>query len=152
MGDLTANFSFAELTHSAMAENLGIDNTPSSETREHLLTLAENLEKLRSLLGVAIHVNSAYRSPALNKAVRGVSNSAHLTGYAADFVAPDFGPPLKIVERVAAAIHAGEISVDQCIQEGSWVHASFAPTMRNQVLTAHFRNGVASYVTGVVAS
>ena len=41
-------------------------------------------DTLRDVLGVAIHVNSGYRCPELNKAVGGVPTSQHQKGEAAD--------------------------------------------------------------------
>jgi hypothetical protein len=35
------------------------------------------------------------------------------------------------------------------IEEGTWVHISFAPAMRQQVLTAHFDGDKATYRLGV---
>jgi len=37
------------------------------------------------------------------------------------------------------------IAFDQLIEEGSWVHASFDPRLRGQVLTATFKDGTPSY-------
>lgn len=44
------------------------------------------LENLRAYYGGRVKINSGYRSPAVNTAVGGSSNSAHLYGRAADFV------------------------------------------------------------------
>jgi len=42
------------------------------------------LDAIRDIVGVPLKVNSGYRSKAHNKAVGGVSNSAHTQGLAAD--------------------------------------------------------------------
>ena len=68
-----------------------------------------------------------------------------MAGYAADFVCPDFGSPLKIVKALAAT----GIQFDKLIQEGTWVHISFAPEARRQLLTAHFGPNGTSYTAGV---
>ena len=50
--------------------------------------LIEALEKLRQKIGgAAITIHSAYRPPAYNAAIGGVSNSAHIDGLAADISA-----------------------------------------------------------------
>jgi len=135
---LSPHFSLSEMVASQTAAENGIDNTPDAEVIANLSTLAAGLEKVRTLLGDhSMRVTSGYRCSALNAAVRGVPNSAHLSGYAADFVCPDFGTPLQIVH----AIVASDIQFDQCIQEGDWVHFSVAPDMRRQVLTAEFHAG-----------
>lgn len=131
---LTEHFSTAELTWSSTAARLGIDNTPGLLVLENLLTLAKGLEEIRRLLGVPIHIDSGYRCIRLNAAVGGAKNSAHTGGYAADFIAPAFGTPAKIVDTIVAS----DIQFDQLIQEGTWVHVSFDPRMRREVLLAHF--------------
>jgi hypothetical protein len=143
---LTVHFSLEELVHSDKAAELGIDNTPPKELLPNLLAVAVGLEQVRLLLGVPMRIDSGYRDPQLNDAVHGVHHSAHEEGYAADFVAPDFGTPEEIVERIAAS----GLEYDQVIQEGTWVHLSFAPTMRKQVLTAHFSasGGPTTYTLG----
>ena len=148
MTQLTTHFSLDELTRSDTAVRLGIDNTPSNDVLDNLKVLAQGLEKVRTLLNVynrPVLISSGYRCSALNKALHGAENSAHMYGYAADFTCPDFGTPLDIVKKIAAS----DIKFDQIIQEGTWVHISFDPKMRRQVLTAHFNNGVASYTIGV---
>lgn len=141
---LTDHFSLEELTFSQTALRKGINNVPSSEVKKNLLLLAQNLEKVRSILMSPIRISSGYRSPELNKAIGGVSNSAHIDGYAADFTSP-FGTPFAIVKKLKDA----GIKCDQCIMEGGniggWVHISFAPAMRNKFLTAKFVNGKAIY-------
>lgn len=134
MMGLTDHFSVAELSKSATAERMGIDNTPPYEIITPLFVLAVGLEQVRKLLGNhPLHIDSAYRCHALNAAVGGSNSSAHMQGYAADFTCAEYGTPLDI----AHAIVGSDIRFDQLIQEGTWVHLSFAPTMRRDVLTAH---------------
>lgn len=142
---LSRHFTLDELTFSQTAARRGIDNKPSREVVAHLTTLAEGLEKVRALLGGPIHISSGYRSPELNAAIRGAKKSAHLEGYAADFTCPSFGSPREVVRAIAASV----IEFDQCIQEGAWVHISFDPDMRRQVLTADFSTGTTRYTEGV---
>lgn len=129
MTQLSPHFSLAELTVTSHGD---LGNEPNEEAVEHLTIVAENLEHVRALLGnLPVTINSGYRSPAVNAAVGGVSDSAHLTGYAADFVCPEFGTPLDICRFLSGS----DIRFDQVIEEGAWVHISFAPTRRQQVLT-----------------
>lgn len=130
----TDHFSLAELSHSATAERMGIDNTPPDSLIPHLFILAVGLEQIRKLLGgLPIKIDSAYRCEALNVEIGGAKHSAHIDGYAADFTCAEYGTPFEI----AYAIVASDIRFDQLIQEGTWVHISFAPAMRRDVLTAH---------------
>jgi Peptidase M15 len=142
---LTDHFTLRELTFSSTALRLGIDNTPTDAIIANLRILAQGLERVRALLGHPMHIDSGYRCEALNAAVRGSTTSAHLRGYAADFVCPGYGAPLKIVQAV---LRSG-IAFDQCIEEGTWVHISFDPRLRNEVLTAHFGPGGTTYTRGV---
>lgn len=145
--NLTEHFTLEEMIFSSTATVRGIDNTATPEIVANLTTLCATLEQVRALLGFPMHIDSGYRCPDLNMAVRGVPTSAHVTGFAADFICPQFGAPLEIVK----ALGASDLKWDQVIQEGTWVHLSVAPAMRQQALTAHFVNGVASYQQGISA-
>jgi len=138
MTQLTEHFSLEELTATA---HRGIDNTPPAPIMPHLQTLAEGLEQVRALLGHPLHINSGYRSPTLNTEVGGAKNSAHMSGFAADFICPAAGSPLDICRTI---VHSS-IAFDQIIQEGAWVHLSFAPAMRRSILTkdgAGYKSGL----------
>ena len=139
---LTPHFTLEEFTVTSKP----LDNTPSKEMVEVLRTTAFYMERVRELLGnVAIKVNSAYRSQAVNKAVGGSKASAHTLGYAVDFTA--YGhTPLTIANTLAKS----DLKFDQLIYEGTWVHISFDPKMRREVLTAKFKDGKATYLKGIV--
>ena len=140
---LSANFTLEELTRSEVALRKGLDNTPDAETIANLTELALALEKVRDLLGKPIHINSAYRGPKVNSAVGGSKTSAHMKGYAADFVCPAFGTP----QDICHSIMDSTIDYDQLIHEfGAWVHISIDPQMRRMNLTIDSqgtRNGIA---------
>lgn len=138
------HFDLPQFVQSSTAERLEIDNTPPADVVAHLMVAASGMEQVRACLGHPIRVDSGYRCPALNKAVNGAPNSAHMTGYAVDFVCPDYGTPLEIVERLKFS----GIEFDQLIQEGSWVHISFDPKMRKEIMTAHFGAGGTTYSAG----
>ena len=84
-------FTLPELTHSATALRLGLDNTPSPWATANLEYLVQNLlDPLREAFGKPIVVNSGYRCHELNEAVGGVDGSYHLKGLAADIRALGF--------------------------------------------------------------
>ena len=139
--NLTPHFTLEEMTFSLEAIRKGLDNTPTPTILENLKMTAFNMEKVRELLGKPIHVTSGFRSPAVNVAVGGTLKSHHCQGYAVDFVCTGFGTPLEICR----AIMKSDIKYDQLIYEGTWVHLSFAPSMRRENLNAHFKNGKAIY-------
>ena len=136
---LTPHFSLAELT----ITNQKIDNTPSKEVIEVLRTTAFYMEKVREILGGgSITINSGYRSPDVNRAIGGSSNSAHLYGYAVDFTA--YGhTPLTVANTLAKS----NLKFDQLIYEKTWVHISFDPRMRGELLTLKSKG---KYVKGIV--
>jgi zinc D-Ala-D-Ala carboxypeptidase len=144
---LTEHFSLEELVASQTAVRLGIDNTPSPEILATLRgVLAPGLERVRTALAhQAVLVTSGYRSPALNAAVGGSRDSAHMQGLAADVICPRFGSPLEVCRAVVAA----GIEMDTVISEGQWCHVSFAPAKRRLVMTAHFTANGVTYTPGL---
>lgn len=140
---LSPHFSAEEMTASESADRLGIDNTVPQALLPHLCLTAQGMEGVREVLGGPIHVNSGYRSPALNKAIGGVDTSAHTLAYAVDFICPQFGTTYE----VAKAIKASHIKFDQLILEYGWVHISFDPRMRGEVLTK--KSASSPYQTGL---
>jgi len=147
---LTPHFSLAELTTTKQK----IDNTPSKEVVEVLRTTAFYMEKVRELLGnVAITVNSGYRSPDVNRAVGGSTNSSHTYGHAVDFTASGH-TPLEVCNILAKS----NLKFDQLICEGvsknningKWVHISFDPKARRNILSATFTKGKAVYTRGLL--
>lgn len=126
MNKLTQHFTLAEMTASATARRLGLDNHPDADAQLRLIATAEMLERVRAKLNVPIIVTSGYRSPALNRAVGGVTSSDHSRGQAADIVAPAFGTPYRVAKTLAPLIST--LGIGQVILEGvagkQWVHLS----------------------------
>lgn len=139
---LSEHFDLTEFTTSQTASRKHIDNTPSALVTAHLKVTAGRLEAVREMLDHPLIISSGYRSPELNAAIGGVATSAHTKGWAADFICPGFGPPIEICRRI---VQSG-IEFDQLIEEGTWVHLSFDPQMRGQVLTlrmdGHYQEGL----------
>ena len=91
------HFSMAELTRSATAQKMGLDNTPTSAHRANLEMMVTMLiDPLREAWAIecaheqwgtpALTVTSGYRGFRLNKAVGGSNTSAHCIGFALDLV------------------------------------------------------------------
>jgi zinc D-Ala-D-Ala carboxypeptidase len=140
---LTEHFTLEELAHSDIAVRLGIDNTPPADVVPHLVVLANGLEQIRRVTEHALIVHSGYRCEALERVLCAKDFTAwcarhgkdvatawpeyfarkgHPRGYCGDFTSPGFGSPAEVVQVVRGA----GIKVDQLIEEGTWVHASFA--------------------------
>lgn len=129
MTQLSEHFSLEEMIATS---HTGFDQVPSAAIVAALTVTCATLEAVRTVLGNRpMHVTSGYRCPGLNAAVGGVSDSAHLFGFAADFVCPAFGSPLDICR----ALDASSIDWDQIIEEGTWTHISTDPRLRGEVLT-----------------
>lgn len=139
MAQLSEHFSLEELTRT----DTGLPNHPDDADLDRLRSTAHKLEVVRAFLGHPIQVNSGYRSPEVNQAVRGVSTSAHCLGYAVDFISPGFGTPTE----VAFALANSGIKFDQLIREYGWVHISFDPRLRGECLTKTAAN--APYEHGI---
>lgn len=152
--DLSEHFTLEQLTISEIALRNGIDNTPSDEVIENLKVLASGLEQVRTLLGHPIQALSGFRCEALERiltdksfkawcAKRGkapgneswkeyFATKAHPKGLSCDFIAPGFGPAIKVCE----AVRDSSIRYDQLIYEfRSWCHFSVDFALRMQVLT-----------------
>lgn len=144
--NLSPHFSLAELVSSQVATGKGIDNAPAPAIVANLTRLAALLEQVRALVGAPIAISSGYRSPALNKAVGGAANSAHVLGLAADISTAKLTP-----KALALLIRQSDIAFDQLIYEGTWVHIGLSTgALRRQVITAKFAGGGVSYVAGIV--
>lgn len=147
---LSDHFTLEEAVHSQTADRNGIDNAhPPISVITNATQTAKRMERIRALLQFPITVSSWIRSPILNAAIGGVSNSQHLTGEAVDFICPAFGTPLDICNRILS--FGDLIRFDQLILEHSWVHISFSanPTVvnRREVLSLLKTGGYAQGLT-----
>ena len=78
---LSEHFTLGEVTKSRHTE---VYNIPSHVAIENLKRVCAWLEELRVRAKTPIVINSGYRSPQLNKKLRGSPTSNHLTGCAVD--------------------------------------------------------------------
>lgn len=118
---LSPHFQLKELIRTSHRK---IDNTPTPEVLIRLKKLAlEFLEPIREKFG-PLYITSGYRSPALNKAIKGSKTSAHMFGCAADFMPFDKQTTSK---DVVLWIKNSNLAFDQVIDEyagntSNWVH------------------------------
>lgn len=79
-------------------------DSPGSGAVHMNLPFVYKLDYVREIVGVPLRLNSGYRTPAHNKAVGGVSDSAHTHGLAADIICTSDQLRIQIIR---AAIKAG---------------------------------------------
>lgn len=152
---LSKNFTMAEFIKSDTATKLGIDNTPQGEHLEAAKALFENVvQKVRDHFGVTT-LNSGYRSPKLNEAVRGVATSQHCLGEAADIECPGT-PNAELAEWIRDNLDFDQVILEfytQGIPDSGWVHVSYKAdgTNRKNCLTAVKQDGKTVYLQGIHA-
>lgn len=118
-------FTIKELCDSITAKAYGINNhTISATVADNLIRLVDNvLDPLRTAYGKPINVNSGYRCEKLNRLVKGVTNSDHLLGMAADIDAGSKEENKKLFQLILKL----KLPFKQLINEHNydWVHVSF---------------------------
>lgn len=123
-------FTLEELCHTST----GLSNIPTWSAVENLKALVTNvLDPIRYKWEKPITVSSGYRSPAVNKAVGGVSNSQHLCASGSAAADLDVGTP-EDNKRLFDFICASGITFDQLIDEAhfSWIHISYNKNKNRQ--------------------
>lgn len=119
--EAVSHFTIAELTRSATARRLDIDNTPPAGAVDNMQRLIDSvLDPARKRLGIPIIVNSGYRCPRLNSAVGGVPRSYHLSGRAADITTGTPEDNRRLLEILRTLPHT------ELIWEhgGAWIHVA----------------------------
>lgn len=120
--NLSPNFTLEEMTASETAVRYGIDNTPDNDALMNLRRLALFLEEVRKVVGMPLHINSAFRNVEANRIVGGKSTSQHCKGAAADIKVKGMTP-----DQVVQAIIKAKLPYDQVIREfDSWTHVSIS--------------------------
>lgn len=143
---LSKHFTLDEFIKSATATRLGIDNTPDEKALNCIQALVDNvLEPLRVHYGRPIIITSGYRCPKLNKAVGGSSTSQHAIGQAVDI--RSVSDSREDNKELFDMIREMKLPFDQLINEFGydWVHVSFGPRNRRQVLKAEKSGGKTVY-------
>jgi len=140
--NLSAHVTLAEFENSPTATTHGINNKMSLSQIESAKLLCENVfEPLRIHLNTPIKISSGYRSPQLNKMIKGSLSSQHCKAEALD---------LQIGANGFNFIK-DKLEFDQLIWEfgndenPSWVHVSYSSKNRKQVLKATKKNGKTIY-------
>ena len=124
----TMHFTIEELCASATAKAKKIDNTPNTQQLINLVYLAAYvLEPLRMAMNEPIKIGSGFRSPKLNAAVGGVSNSQHMKGQAVDLcIDGDIQKGKKWFNYIKDHLPFDQLIWEKNPKTGNyWVHVSF---------------------------
>lgn len=115
----------------------GLPNKPNDVQQANLIYLVDNLlDKAREELGSPIIVTSGFRSPAVNKAVKGSSTSQHMKGEAADLVCNNNAKLFEILSKMNFDQLIWEYGTDRC---PAWVHVSLKRTGNNRKQILHIK-------------
>ena len=132
MKKVSKHISYNEATHSDYAKQYKIANKPSSEDIENMELLAEKVfEPLREWVGEPIRVNSMFRSPKLNSALKGAPRSSHMKGQAFDITSMGGKTNLEMFHYIIE-----NLPFDQLIweygAEPKWLHVSYVNEKENR--------------------
>lgn len=128
-------FTLNELIKSDAARRSKINNTPNKQEENNLIALVENiLDPLREAYGKPIIVTSGFRCERLNKLVNGSKTSQHRTGQAADIRTVE--DTVEENKKLFDLVQELNLPFDQLIDEYNfdWVHISYSPRNRKQIL------------------
>ena len=127
---LSEHFTLAEMTKTSVKTADG--NIPSHVHIENLRRLCRWLERLRQRCNQPIIINSAYRSPQVNKAVGGAATSNHLTGCAADIRCAGREQAIRYACILLDISEESQEPFDELLIEQSaksiWVHFAVRPS------------------------
>ena len=145
---LSTHLDLSEVIRSDSAKRNGISNMPTPEHIENFKLLAEKIfEPIREHFGVPIRISSGYRSKELNAKIGGSSTSQHCKGQAIDI---DMDGTSLTNKQIFDYIK-DNLPFDQLIWEfgnednPDWVHVSYIPNGRKQILKAFKMNGATKY-------
>ncbi len=119
------HFTIAEFVRSDTADRLGIDNRlPRKYLANVRRLVSQVLDPLRDHYGRPIRINSGYRCPELNEAVKGAPKSYHLTGCAADIDTGSLEGNLAIFQHIRSHLPFTELGFEG---NGRWIHVALVP-------------------------
>lgn len=139
---LSEHFSLSEMLQSGVAVRFGIDNLPedvasanisASDVKKNLRFLCRTvLEPLRQRVGRVL-ITSGYRTEALNKLVKGVANSQHLFGEAADIYVSDAHQCHKYAKIITELTDFDQLILEPIhSKEKHWLHVSISRRHKNR--------------------
>ena len=112
-------FNLGELTQTST----GLVNSPNQDEIANLKLLVENvLDPAREEFGDVISIESGYRSPLVNRKVKGSKTSAHMKGRAADIKCSDNAKLFNILKKYKFRQLIWEKGNDK---QPQWIHIEY---------------------------
>lgn len=112
-------FTLGELTQTST----GLVNSPNQDEIANLKLLVENvLDPAREQFGDVISIESGYRSPLVNRKVKGSKTSAHMKGRAADIKCSDNAKLFNILKKYKFRQLIWEKGNDK---QPQWIHIEY---------------------------
>ena len=134
---LTDHFTLREMLYSYTCTRLGMVNRVEEPELivGRLRTLCQRvLEPLRKQFG-PVTVISGYRSECLNFVVRGVTNSQHCKGEAADLLTPTKKLARQYFDFIRKNLEFDQLLLEQSKKTGHfWVHVSYTERRPNRMM------------------
>ena len=150
MSQLSKYTTLQEVTKSNQATALRIANLPNAEQINNLkLVCTEVFDKVREHFGKPIGISSGFRSIELNNRIGGAKKSQHMEGKALDIDGDILG---GVSNKEIFEYIKNNCIFDQLIWEfgttdaPAWVHISYSPRHRKQILKAVKQNGRTKYL------
>jgi hypothetical protein len=104
--------------------NTGLDNTPKLGILTCLIYTSKKMQAIKDAINLPIAITSGYRTPAVNKAVKGSPSSKHMQGLACDFYI--IGKGIEEGGKIVAnACKNNKISFDKILIERGCIHIQF---------------------------
>lgn len=120
-------FTFGEFERSDTATRYAIDNAIPDAAKRNIAALVDKvLDPLREAWGKPITVTSGYRCPQINRMVKGVATSMHLTGQAADITTGNMIDNRKLYQ-LAQDLKLPYFELIGKKYGFGWLHISYAP-------------------------
>ena len=146
---VSKHISYKEATRSETATRLNISNIPNEDLLKNMVLVAEQVfEPLREWADHPININSFYRSPKLNAAIKGSFRSSHLSGLAIDISTLGKKSNGELFDYIRQNLDFDQIIWEFGNNENPrWIHLSYKNKKDNRkdVLKARHRGGKVTY-------
>ncbi|EQA72007.1 D-Ala-D-Ala carboxypeptidase family metallohydrolase [Leptospira noguchii] len=122
--NLSKNFTLEQMT----VTETGLLNEPDEKSIESLKRLCETiLEPLYENVKLPISVSSGYRSPEVNRKIKGSITSQHMRGEAVDFGIKGMSKTEICKKIIDLGLPYHQLINEGTVSGATWIHVSIAP-------------------------